>query len=68
MTTRPRSGKVYQADVERMVRAARKIGVPVAALGLLPDGTVVTLPEAPKTERVSTQPNLRLVDEKDIAF
>ena len=50
---RPKSGSVFQRDIERMIRAARKQKVPVESVGLTADGMVVTLPEAPKTATVS---------------
>lgn len=52
-TPRPKSGSIFQADVERVIRAAIKLEVPVRSVGITAEGMVVTLPEAPKTATVS---------------
>lgn len=50
---RPKSGTIFQRDVERVIRAARKLELPVESVGITADGMIVTLPEAPKTATVS---------------
>jgi hypothetical protein len=55
-TTRPRTRvRFREREVLRVIRAARKANIPIAAVDILPDGSIRLIPGSPEVVTTSSR-------------